>query len=554
MSPSMGNATHNPTVRTADSSSSLPIIVFTSIIAALGYFVLLLVQRRRFYKDLPKPPHSLLWGHLKLMGEIFAILPKNSHIQIAVTTISQKYDLPGIFYLDLWPLSTGLCLVTDPDLAHYMTVTRNHEKHSVEARDVDPLIGEGNVVTSEGTRWKKMHKMLAPAFAIMHVTNMRSMIGQNVMQFRAILAKLADAGEAFEFEKYMGRLALDVVGSATFGHSLDAQAMGDACSVIQHWEDMTRANIHIRDRWKIDFVRNYMAFRKRDAAKKKFDAILTKLVQERFDYVRDNDVNLEKRKDSIIIDLILREYLQDAAYDNQQGLNPVFLDDVLTQIRTLIVGGTGTVTDTVCFVYMLLSGYPDVVQRLREEHDQVFAPGIDASYDILCSEPYKLNKLDYTTNVIKEALRLYPVGCTARREHSDGFLPYDGRQYTTKGFLILPVGHTMHLNPEVFPNPKAFDPDRFAREDFPRHAFRSFERGPRACMGQPLAMDEMKIILLLTVRDFDFTCVGLKPNKTPRVPWTDLDLTFGDRAFQEYVFESKPRDGMLMSMKKSHWK
>jgi len=183
----------------------------------------------------------------------------------------------------------------------------------------------------------------------------------------------------------------------------------------------------------------------------------------------------------------------------------------------------------------------------------VFAPSIDASYDILCSEPYKLNSLEYTTNVLKEALRLYPIGCTARREHTDGFLPYEGQQYTTKGFLILPMQHTMHMNPEIFPNPKIFDPDRFAREDFPRHAWRSFERGPRACLGQPLAMDEMKIILLLTVRDFDFACAGLKPNKTPRVPWTDLDLTFGDRAFQEYVFEAKPRDGMSMKVKRSKW-
>lgn len=105
-------------------------------------------------------------------------------------------------------------------------------------------------------------------------------------------------------------------------------------------------------------------------------------------------------------------------------------------------------------------------------------------------------------------------------------------------------------NPKFFPNPGTFDPDRYGREESPRHAWRPFERGPRACLGQTLAMDEMKIILLLTVRDFDFQCANLKPNKTQRVPWTDLDLTFGDLAFQDFVFEARPRDGMPMTVKR----
>jgi hypothetical protein len=63
-------------------------------------------------------------------------------------------------------------------------------------------------------------------------------------------------------------------------------------------------------------------------------------------------------------------------------------------------------------------------------------------------------------------------------------------------------------------------------------------------------MEEMKVILLFTIRDFDFQCANLKPNKTPRVPWTDLDLTFGDLAFQDCVLEARPRDGMPFIVKR----
>jgi cytochrome P450 len=485
------------------------------------------------------------------MGETFAAFPKDCHVQVVVTTMTQKYNLPGVFYLDLWPVAPSICVITDPDVALHLTVTRNHEKHEEEIRAIDPMIGKGNIVTSEGARWKMLHKMLAPAFSIMHVTNQRPMVAEAVMEFRAILKKFAESGQTFELEKCAERMTLDVIGEATFGHSLGAQA--GKSEVMKHWEDMSRAHMHLRESWKVDFVRNYLAHRRWEAAKKKLDNTLTELVEKRFADIVENDVNLEKRKDSIIIDLILREYLQEAPRSNQKRLDPDFLEIVLMQLRTLVVGGTGTTTDTACFTYMLLSACPDVVRKLREEHDRVFASGIDASYEILCAEPYRLNNLEYTTNVIKETLRHYPVGCTARREQTEGFIPYDGQQYTTKGFLILPMQHTMHMNPEIFPNPSAFDPDRFAREDFPRHAWRPFERGPRACLGQSLAMDELKIMLLLTIREFDFACVGLKPNKTPRVPWTDLDLTFGDRAFQEYVFEAKPRDHMPMSVKNSNW-
>ena len=467
--------------------------------------------------------------------------------------MTHLHNLPGIFYLDLWPLAPSICVVTDPDVAQHMTVQCNHEKHSEEARMVDPLIGAGNIVTSGGEQWKKMHKMLAPAFAISRVTELRPMVGGNVMEFRGIVNKLAESGEAFEFEKYMERLTLDVIGTATFGHSLGAQAMGHGSSVMKSWEEMNRAHRQVRDLWSVDFVRKHMAVRGRAAAKRKLDAVLTEYVQRRFDFVRENEVSLEKRRGSIILDLILQEYLSERPEMRQNGMDPDFLEDILTQIRTLVAAGSGTTTDTASFMYMLLSIHPEVVRKLREEHDRVFAPGIDASYEILCAEPTKLNSLVYTTNVIKEVLRLYPVGGTVRREHADAFLEYDGKRYPTTGLMILPVQHTMQTHPDIFPDPKPFDPERFARDDFPRHAWRPFERGPRACLGQPLAMDELKIILLLTIREFDFTCAGLKPNKTPRVPWTDLDLTFGDRAFQEFLFEAKPRDGMRMSVSKSNW-
>lgn len=149
------------------------------------------------------------------MGEAFALLPSHGHFQAAITTIAQKYDMPGIFYLDLWPASWSQLIVTDPDVALHMTVTRNHPKHEIEAYYADPLIGPGNMLTSEGPRWKHLHKMLSPAFSITHVSNLRPMVAAEVMLFRSKLQEKSRSGEVFKLERLTEYLTFDVIGTAT---------------------------------------------------------------------------------------------------------------------------------------------------------------------------------------------------------------------------------------------------------------------------------------------------------------------------------------------------
>jgi cytochrome P450 len=64
----------------------------------------------------------------------------------------------------------------------------------------------------------------------------------------------------------------------------------------------------------------------------------------------------------------------------------------------------------------MLAMHPTVVHSLRTEHDQVFGSDPETIMEILQSTPHKLNELHYTTAVIKETLRLFPVGFNARKE------------------------------------------------------------------------------------------------------------------------------------------
>jgi hypothetical protein len=61
-------------------------------------------------------------------------------------------------------------------------------------------------------------------------------------------------------------------------------------------------------------------------------------------------------------------------------------------------------------------------------------------------------------------------------------------------------------------------------------------------------MEELRIVLLLTVRMFDLECTSVEPRQTPRAPFTDLDLLMGDLAFQEMALSAKPRGGAMMKV------
>jgi cytochrome P450 len=130
-------------------------------------------------------------------------------------------------------------------------------------------------------------------------------------------------------------------------------------------------------------------------------------------------------------------------------LDPEFIQDAVTQVKTLLLAGSGTTADTLTFGAMLLSVHPEVVQKMRMEHDRVFAPGVNATYEILKTDPRRLNELVYTTNVIKEVLRFYPIGHTVR-EGIDS-ITYQGRELPTKGLMVLPVSMTTHMDPKIFP-------------------------------------------------------------------------------------------------------
>jgi hypothetical protein len=218
-------------------------------------------------------------------------------------------------------------------------------------------------------------------------------------------------------------------------------------------------------------------------------------------------------KDRSVLSLALHDYLKNKSQHNEireaTTMDPNFAAIMRRQMRLFLWAGHDTTTSILVFTYHLLSQTPHALSAMRAEHKKVLGPNPDEAAQKLSSNPTLLNQLPYTLAAIKETMRLYPPA-GAERSGKPGVYLIDrhGTQYPTDNFHISIQHVGMHHNPRLWPRPKEYLPERFmvepGHELYPKNgAFRAFEQGARNCMGQNLALIELRTVLALTVRKFD---------------------------------------------------
>jgi cytochrome P450/NADPH-cytochrome P450 reductase len=171
-----------------------------------------------------------------------------------------------------------------------------------------------------------------------------------------------------------------------------------------------------------------------------------------------------------------------------------FLDaeTVRDQILMHLSNGFNGPSITGGWLAYILATRPDVEEKLIAEIDGI--TGGDPDYDLQYDD---LMALTYTTQVIKETLRIYPpMPVTIRRSLKDGML---GRYRIRNGDIILVGTLAAHRDPRYWgADPGKFDPEQFAMEkvvDQPRHAFTPFSIGKRQCMAQEVTFMMLRVVL-----------------------------------------------------------
>jgi cytochrome P450 len=183
------------------------------------------------------------------------------------------------------------------------------------------------------------------------------------------------------------------------------------------------------------------------------------------------DPHLEQRDD--VLSLLLQ-----ARHDDGRPMADKELRD---ELMTLLVAGHETTATALAWALEALARHPRVLARLREEVDG----GEDA----------------YLDAVVKETLRLRPVVALVLRRLT---APMEiGGRTLPAGVSVAPCIYLLHRRPDVYPEPRAFRPERFLDRAPGTYTWIPFGGGVRRCLGASFAQFEMRVVLREVVSRLD---------------------------------------------------
>ncbi|KAF5638108.1 sterigmatocystin biosynthesis protein [Fusarium sp. NRRL 52700] len=209
--------------------------------------------------------------------------------------------------------------------------------------------------------------------------------------------------------------------------------------------------------------------------------------------------------------LAIRMYMKKYGSQGTSGgtTDSEFLDVIIENLKIFLFAGHDTTASTLCFAYNYVYQYPEVLAKLRLEHDAVLGTDMSGATRKISETPILLNQLSYTTAIIKETLRLEPLIGSCREGSPAFFLrhPETGQQLPTDGFILFSASKAIHRNPKFWSDPDKFIPERWLDRMVHKNAFRPFELGPRGYIGQELALTELRLLLAMTVRELEIVPV-----------------------------------------------
>jgi len=171
------------------------------------------------------------------------------------------------------------------------------------------------------------------------------------------------------------------------------------------------------------------------------------------------------------------------------------LDELICdELKTMLFAGHDTSSATLTWTLHSLSKQPQLYAKARAEADAVLPGGVLPEYG-------ELKKLTFSQATLKEAMRLYNIVPVVTRIVAADDLAGD-QPLRAKTRLMLHL-QAVHLDPQHWPDPMRFDPERFLNGERIGHRWLPFIVGPRNCVGQQFSLLEAKIIVALLSQRYD---------------------------------------------------
>jgi cytochrome P450 family 135 len=367
-----------------------------------------------------------------------------------MTRLGARYG--GAFTIRLWHEGTWVMFAEPEAVRQIFTGDPQKLKAGEAAGIVRPILGPNSVLMLDDAAHLAQRRLLLPPFH-----------GERMRQYAELMTAIAErevstwpAGAAVDARPRMQALTLEVILRAIFGVE-DPERLGrlrTALAGMLDWSTDPRRMLLIATLGPSGLER-VPKFR---AAMRPVD----RLVAEEIARGRA-DERLEGRED--VLALLLQARHEDGS--------PMSDAEVRDELLTLLVAGHENTTTALAWALERLARHPTAWTRLREE----VAAGDEA----------------YLDAVVKETLRLRPViPAVLRRVKEPTRI---GGWELPAGVTAVPSIYLVHRDPDVYPDPLAFRPERFLASPAGTYTWIPFGGGIRRCLGASFALFEMKTVL-----------------------------------------------------------
>src|SRR6266496_1158431 len=174
---------------------------------------------------------------------------------------------------------------------------------------------------------------------------------------------------------------------------------------------------------------------------------------------------------------------------------------MVAQCVLFLIAGYDTTAITISYTVHNLARNPECQEKLLQEINNTLAANNVIGYD-------EVKPMKYLDAVVQESLRLFPPGVRIERRAEEDYELGDTGITVPKGMVVGVPVYALHRDPEQYPEPESFKPERFLPENRDSHhpfAHLPFGDGPRNCVAKRMALMEVKLALFHTIKNYKFS-------------------------------------------------
>ncbi|EGV94559.1 cytochrome P450 4B1 isoform X1 [Cricetulus griseus] len=462
------------------------------IVSALKLFSLLLRRQKlaRAMDSFPGPPTHWLFGHALEIQKLGSL--------DTVVSWSQQFPYAHPLWVGQF---VGYLNIYEPDYAKAV-----YSRGDPKAPDVYDFLlqwlGKGLLVL-DGPKWFQHRKLLTPGFHYDVLKPYVAIFAESTHIMLDKWEKKASENKSFDIFCDVGHMALDTLMKCTFGKGDSGLGHRDN----SYYRAVSELTLLTQQRIESFQYHNDFIYWCTPHGRRFLRACQTahdhtdQVIRQRKAALQDEkeQKKIQQRRHLDFLDILL------GARD-ESGIK-LSDADLRAEVDTFMFEGHDTTTSGISWFLYCMALYPEHQQRCREEVREILGDQDSFQWDDLA-------KMTYLTMCMKECFRLYPPVPQVFRQLNKPVTFVDGRSLPAGSLISMHI-YALHRNSAVWPDPEVFDPLRFSPENVTgRHpfAFMPFSAGPRNCIGQQFAMNEMKVVTALCLLRFEFS---LDPSKMP---------------------------------------